>query len=83
VVCPVYGARVRKIGAKLQAGPLAEDECSQLYAAQQALVWALEPTGFKSPYDLIVRTNIPEDSEDCRVENDHSLFSDSPDRRAS
>ncbi len=27
---------------------------SQLYAAQQALGWALEPTGAKSPYDMIM-----------------------------
>jgi hypothetical protein len=26
----------------------------QLYAAQQALGWASEPTGFKSPYDMIM-----------------------------
>jgi hypothetical protein len=74
---------LERITAKLQAGPLAGDERSQLYVAQQALVWALEPTGFKSPYDLIVCTNIPGDSRDCRAENDHSPFSDSPDRRDS
>ena len=26
----------------------------QLYAAQQALCWALEPSGVKSPYDMIM-----------------------------
>jgi len=35
----------------------------QLYAAQQALAWALEPTGYKSPYDAIRGTR--EDSADC------------------
>jgi hypothetical protein len=35
----------------------------RLYAAQQALSWALDPTGFKSPYALI--TGIPADSTDC------------------
>jgi len=35
----------------------------QLYAAQQALSWALEPTGYKSPYDAIKGT--PGDSADC------------------
>ena len=28
----------------------------QLYAAQQALSWALEPEGFKAPYDAIKGT---------------------------
>lgn len=31
-----------------------ESAYCQLYAAQQALSWALEPTGFKAPYDTIV-----------------------------
>jgi hypothetical protein len=35
----------------------------QLYAAQQALSWALEPNGFKSPYDTIKGT--PEGVGDC------------------
>jgi hypothetical protein len=35
----------------------------QLYAAQQALSWAIEPNGFKSPYDLIMGT--PEGAKDC------------------
>jgi len=29
-------------------------EYHQLYAAQQALSWALEPNGFKSPMNLVV-----------------------------
>ena len=28
----------------------------RLYAAQQALSWALEPQGFKSPFDMIKGT---------------------------
>ena len=28
-------------------------EYEKLYAAQQALSWALDPTGFKAPYDVI------------------------------
>jgi hypothetical protein len=35
----------------------------ELYAAQQALSWAIEPNGFKSPYDLIMGTQ--EGSKDC------------------
>lgn len=43
----------------------------ELYAAQQALSWASDPTAFRSPYDMIIDaptlpvTDIPEDSEDC------------------
>lgn len=36
---------------------------AQLHAAQQALGWALEPTGVKSPYDTIM--DIPARPEDC------------------
>lgn len=34
-----------------------------LYAAQQALAWALEPTGIKSPFSMIRGTQ--EAKEDC------------------
>lgn len=43
----------------------------RLYAAQQALSWAMEPNGFASPLDSIARnateqfTDIQEGSEDC------------------
>ena len=36
-----------------------------LYAAQQALAWALDPTGFKSPFDLVTGTG----SGDCSERN--------------
>lgn len=39
---------------------------AQLYAAQQALEWALEPTGAKSPYDMIM--GIPAKTGDCLSE---------------
>jgi hypothetical protein len=35
----------------------------RLYAAQQALSWALEPTGFRSPYDWAM--DIPVMPADC------------------
>lgn len=35
----------------------------ELYAAQQALEWALEPNGVKSPFDMIMGT--PGDLADC------------------
>jgi hypothetical protein len=39
---------------------------AQLHAAQQALGWALEPTGVKSPYDMIMGIQIK--TEDCLSE---------------
>ena len=35
----------------------------ELYAAQQALEWALEPDGIQSPYTMIMGTQ--EGKEDC------------------
>lgn len=43
-----------RVSGKLQSGVLADDERSQLYAVQQALLWALEPNSFKMPYDMII-----------------------------
>lgn len=45
--------------------PRSAGEYDRLYAAQQALSWALEPNGFKAPYDLV--RDIPADSADCRA----------------
>lgn len=36
---------------------------NEIYAAQQALAWALDPYGFKSPADML--TGIPADATDC------------------
>jgi hypothetical protein len=35
--------------------PQTDERYCQLYAAQQALAWATEPDGFKSPYETIQR----------------------------
>lgn len=40
---------------------------SELYAAQQALSWALEPGGIRSPYEVII--GIPGDSKDYSAPN--------------
>lgn len=40
------------------------DKYPELYAAQQALAWAMDPEGFKAPYKMLV----PE-GEDCPVAN--------------
>ena len=54
---------LRRISADLRRFNEADEKYQRLYAAQQALSWALEPNGFKSPYDLIMGT--PEGSKDC------------------
>ena len=51
-----------RIAVALLAEP--SQECyAPVVAAQQALSWALEPVGFKSPYDSIM--GIPEAPADC------------------
>jgi hypothetical protein len=59
-----------RIGTALQQ-PQSDNRYAELYAAQQALKWAIEPADFKSPYDMLV-TSTPEDSEGCQAENGHS-----------
>lgn len=68
-----------RVSAKLQAGPLADEDRDQLYAVQQALLWALDPTGFKSPYDMIMISDTPAGSEDCQAGSGRSRSSDSLD----
>ena len=52
-----------RISDRLRQPSLPEDEYEKLYAAQQALSWALDPEGYRSPYDSI--TGIQAGSEDC------------------
>lgn len=43
---------LRRIAVALREAP--SPECyERLHVAQQALSWALEPTGYRSPYDMI------------------------------
>lgn len=52
--------------------PLTDGEKKhELYAAQQALEWALEPSGIRSPYQMIM--GIPEGSEGCPSESNPAL----------
>lgn len=51
-----------KIAGALREPHLA-DKYEQLYAAQQALSWALNPSGFRAPYDEIM--GILAAPEDC------------------
>ena len=45
-----------RISARLRQPEIPAAEYEKLYAAQQALSWAIEPNGFRSPYDSIVDT---------------------------
>jgi hypothetical protein len=45
---------------------------AELYAAQQALSWSLDPDGFKSP--MVMITGILGDSEDCPAGLNPALF---------
>jgi hypothetical protein len=47
-------------------------EYDRLYVAQQALAWTLEPTGVKSPYDMVM--GIQEETEG----HTRSLYSSLP-----
>lgn len=55
-----------RIAIALRRAP--SPECyARLYAAQQALSWAIEPTGFKSPYEAITG-DIREGTADCSAD---------------
>ena len=56
---------------------------AELYAVQQALVWALQPAVFKSPYDMILASDTQEGLGDCPAGSDPSLSSGNPDCHAS
>lgn len=60
-----------RIGDALRQ-PQPSNRYAELYAAQQALMWATDPTDFKAPYDMLVVTSTPEDSGDCREESGRS-----------
>jgi hypothetical protein len=51
---------IERIHAAILSG---SNHRKELYAAQQALEWALEPDGIRSPYRMI--TGIPEGPEGC------------------
>ena len=46
------------------------DQWAKLHAAQQALAWALDPSGYASPFDMIKGNRV--DSEDCSAPPHHS-----------
>ena len=51
-----------RIGTAMEQSP-SGNRYAELYAAQQALMWALEPSTYKAPYDMLV-TNTPAVSEE-------------------
>jgi hypothetical protein len=61
--------------------PQTDERYCQLYAAQQALAWALDPSTMMSPYEAIQRgrvippNGIREDSKDCPADPRRSRFS--------
>jgi hypothetical protein len=70
----------RELGKITQAMamPQEADRYCQLYAAQQALAWASDPSAFAAPSAVIVGglvqplTGTPADSADCLGEARHS-----------
>lgn len=72
-----------RIGNALrQAQP--DNRYDELYATQQALLWALEPGSFKSPYDMLVAAkSTQEDLGGCPEGSGRSRSSGIPDHRAS
>lgn len=62
---------IEQISGLLGQGKSAREDYDQLYAAQQALVWSLEPESFRSPLNMIAGgptlplMDIPADSEGC------------------
>lgn len=67
---------LEKLSRALQSEPQGT-HYAELYAAQQALSWALEPKGFKAPHSMIMGTQ--EDLEDCSGDTRHSLLPDTTD----
>jgi hypothetical protein len=63
---------ISRLNDAIRSTPSQESQHKELYAAQQALSWALEPTGFASPHDMIM--GIRANSEDCQ-ENIHPAAS--------
>lgn len=58
------------------------NQYSELYAAQQALVWTLNPDTFMAPVDMLANAGTLEGSEDCSEGSCHSGFSGTLDRHA-
>ena len=71
-----------RIGAALtQSDPVPRYD--ELYAAQQAVMWALDPETYKAPFDLLAPVSgTPEDSKGCLAGNDHSESLDISGHRA-
>jgi hypothetical protein len=67
---------LEKLNNDLRANPSGE-RYAEIYAAQQALAWALDPKAYKSPAALLMGTLAG--SADCSVDIHHSPLPDIPD----
>lgn len=52
-----------RIAVALREESISPERYARLYGAQQSLSWALEPIGFRSPYDWAM--DIPVEPADC------------------
>ena len=64
-----------RLRSALESAP--GERFNQLYAAQQAVAWASDPDGFKSPFLLIMGTQ--EGLGDCSARSRPPEFSDNRD----
>jgi hypothetical protein len=62
---------IDRLNSELASEP---ERRAELYAAQQALAWSLEPNGFQSPYDMI-KGGTQANSEGCAAEPHPAQFS--------
>jgi len=51
---PLVQKEIDKMHNELLAHKESDEKYQLLYAARQALVWAIEPIGYKSPYNMIM-----------------------------
>lgn len=64
---------LEKLHSAMVAG-IGDPRWPELYAAQQALSWALDPKSFRAPFDYL--KNIPAGSGDCSVDIHRSPLPD-------
>lgn len=70
-------------GALRQVNPVPQYD--QLYAAQQALLWVLDPETYNAPFAMLMKISddTRQGSADCQEENGRSPSSDSLGHRVS
>jgi hypothetical protein len=63
VINETVESEIKRINERLPRLDDKSEQYGKLYAAQQALSWALNQTAYKAPYDMIM--GIQGDSKDC------------------